>query len=170
MNIQNNIKEIKNNFLKKENFLFLTFTVIIFILDRVTKLKIINSFNGNSYYINDFINLELIWNTGIGFGLLSSNSTLVYNFITVFIGIIILLMLAALVVSKYLIEKIIFSIIIGGACGNIYDRLIYKAVPDFIDLHYQNFHWFVFNIADIFISLGVFCLIIVEIFYKDKKL
>ena len=167
MNIQNNIKEIKNNFLKKENFLFLTFTVIIFILDRVTKLKIINSFNGNSYYINDFINLELIWNTGIGFGLLSSNSTLVYNFITVFIGIIILLMLAALVVSKYLIEKIIFSIIIGGACGNIYDRLIYKAVPDFIDLHYQNFHWFVFNIADIFISLGIILFLIRGFIVKE---
>ena len=167
MNIQNNIKEIKNNFLKKENFLFLTFTVIIFILDRVTKLKIINSFNGNSYYINDFINLELIWNTGIGFGLLSSNSTLVYNFITVFIGIIILLMLIALVASKHLIEKIIFSIIIGGACGNIYDRLIYKAVPDFIDLHYQNFHWFVFNIADIFISLGIILFLIRGFIVKE---
>ena len=167
MNIQNNIKEIKNNFLKKENFLFLTFMVIIFIIDRVTKLKIINSFSENPYYINDFINLELIWNTGIGFGLLSSNSTLVYNFITVFIGIIILLMLIALVASKYLIEKIIFSIIIGGACGNICDRLIYKAVPDFIDLHYQNFHWFVFNIADIFISLGIILFLIRGFIVKE---
>ena len=76
-------------------------------------------------------------------------------------------MLAALVVSKYLIEKIIFSIIIGGACGNIYDRLIYKAVPDFIDLHYQNFHWFVFNIADIFISLGIILFLIRGFIVKE---
>ncbi len=160
MNIQNNIKEIKNNIFKKENFLFLTFMIIIFILDRFTKLKMINNFNGNSYYINDYINLELIWNTGIGFGLLSSNTTLIYNFITVFIGIIILAMVLTLIVSKNLIEKIIFSIIIGGACGNIYDRLTYRAVPDFIDIHYQNFHWFVFNLADIFITLGIILFLI----------
>ena len=67
------------------------------------------------------------------------------------------------------VDKIFLSVIIGGAIGNLYDRVIYKAVPDFIDLHFQSFHWFSFNIADIFISLGIIFMLINEIIFKNKK-
>ena len=104
--------------------------------------------------MNDYINLDLIWNIGIGFGLLSTNSSLFYNLVTILIGLIILFLVSFFIKSKK-IDKFIFSIIIGGALGNFYDRVVYKAVPDFVDLHYNNFHWFTFNVADIFISIGI---------------
>ena len=128
--------------------------IITFTLDRISKVELINNFNENIHYVNDFINIDLIWNTGIGFGLLSSNSLLFYNLVTFLVGIVIIILFIVAITSK-LNDKIIFSIIIGGAIGNFYDRLIYNAVPDFIDLHYNNFHWFTFNIADIFITIGV---------------
>ena len=167
MNFLIKLKEFKNNFYKRENIFFLTIILLVFIFDRVTKLKILNNFSESSYYINDYINLELIWNTGIGFGLLSSSSILIYHSISIIIGIIIFAMLIVLIRSEQLMEKTIFSIIIGGACGNIYDRLIYNAVPDFIDVHYQNFHWFVFNIADIFISLGIILFLIKGLLVRE---
>ena len=167
MNFLIKLKELKNNFYKRENIFFLVIILLVFIFDRITKLKILNYFSERSYYINDYINLELIWNTGIGFGLLSSSSILIYHSISIIIGIIILAMLIVLINSEQLIEKTIFSIIIGGACGNIYDRLIYNAVPDFIDVHYQNFHWFVFNIADIFISLGIILFLIKGLLVRE---
>ena len=154
MNLLANLKEKKKIFLKKENFYYLVFITIIFFLDRVTKSKIVSDFNENIYFINDFVNINLIWNNGIGFGLLSFNSSLVYNSITSIIGIVIIILFFFVLISKNK-DKIIFSIIVGGAIGNFYDRLIYKAVPDFIDLHYNNFHWFTFNLADIFISIGI---------------
>ncbi len=167
MNFLIKLKEFKNNFYKRENIFFLTIILLVFIFDRITKLKILNNFSESSYYINDYINLELIWNTGIGFGLLSSSSILIYHSISIIIGIIIFAMLIVLIRSEQLMEKTIFSIIIGGACGNIYDRLIYNAVPDFIDVHYQNFHWFVFNIADIFISLGIILFLIKGLLVRE---
>lgn len=167
MNFLIKLKEFKNNFYKRENIFSLTIILLVFIFDRITKLKILNNFSESSYYINDYINLELIWNTGIGFGLLSSSSILIYHSISIIIGIIIFAMLIVLIRSEQLMEKTIFSIIIGGACGNIYDRLIYNAVPDFIDVHYQNFHWFVFNIADIFISLGIILFLIKGLLVRE---
>ena len=167
MNILIKLKEFKNNFYKRENIFSLTIILLVFIFDRITKLKILSNFSESSYYINDYINLELIWNTGIGFGLLSSSSILIYHSISIIIGIIIFAMLIVLIRSEQLMEKTIFSIIIGGACGNIYDRLIYNAVPDFIDVHYQNFHWFVFNIADIFISLGIILFLIKGLLVRE---
>ena len=167
MNFLIKLKEFKNNFYKRENIFSLTIILLVFIFDRITKLKVLSNFSESSYYINDYINLELIWNTGIGFGLLSSSSILIYHSISIIIGIIIFAMLIVLIRSEQLMEKTIFSIIIGGACGNIYDRLIYNAVPDFIDVHYQNFHWFVFNIADIFISLGIILFLIKELLVRE---
>lgn len=167
MNFLIKLKEFKNNFYKRENIFSLTIILLVFIFDRITKLKILSNFSESSYYINDYINLELIWNTGIGFGLLSSSSILIYHSISIIIGIIIFAMLIVLIRSEQLMEKTIFSIIIGGACGNIYDRLIYNAVPDFIDVHYQNFHWFVFNIADIFISLGIILFLIKGLLVRE---
>ena len=153
------LREIKNKITIKNNLYCLIVIFIIFFLDRYAKLFILNNFTDNTYYLNDYINFDLVWNRGIGFGLLASDSPMIYNFITFLIGAVILALLYLVINSKTL-DKLIFSIIIGGALGNFYDRLIYKAVPDFIDLHYNNFHWFVFNLADIFISLGIFFLLL----------
>ena len=163
-----NLREINNKIIKKENFYFLTIIVFIFSLDRFTKIEIINNFSENAYYINDYINFDLIWNVGIGFGLLSTNSTIFYNLVTILIGVIIIFLLYVFIFSK-IIDKVIYSIIIGGALGNFYDRLFYNAVPDFVDLHYANFHWFTFNVADIFISFGVIFFMIRSFFIKVDK-
>ena len=147
-------REIKNTILKKENFYFLGIIFFIFGLDRYSKIEIINNFSEKVYYINSFINFDLIWNTGIGFGLLNFDSVLIYNLISLLIGIIITYLFFLMICSKGF-DKLTYSIIIGGAVGNFYDRLFYKAVPDFVDLHLNNFHWFTFNLADIFISIGI---------------
>ena len=162
MNWLINFKE-KNTLTKKENIFFLLIIFIIFLCDRVSKIKIINNLNERAYYINDYINFDLIWNTGIGFGLLSYNSSLIYNLITSLISIVILVLIFFALGSKKN-DKIIFSAIIGGALGNLYDRLVYNAVPDFIDLHYNNFHWFTFNVADMFITIGIMAYLINGIF------
>ena len=153
------LREINNKIIKKENFYFLIIVLFIFSLDRYTKIEIINNFSENSFYINDFINFDLVWNTGIGFGLFQSSSILLYNSISLLIAFVILFLIYLLIISDKL-DKISFSLIIGGAIGNFYDRMIFKAVPDFIDLHYKNFHWFTFNVADILISLGIIIFLI----------
>ena len=162
----------KNNFSllgQKYKLICVLIVIIIFFLDRISKIKIINhQVDNESIYINDFINLDLVWNTGIGFGLFSSNSTVIYNSITTLIGII-LIIIVFMIIKSNLLEKILYSIILGGALGNIYDRIAYFAVPDFIDIHYQRFHWFTFNIADIFITIGIFLLIIKEFFLTNEK-
>tara|TARA_A100001011_G_scaffold294550_1_gene306715 strand:+ start:822 stop:1340 length:519 start_codon:yes stop_codon:yes gene_type:complete len=160
-----NFQDIKNRILKKDNIYFLFIISIIFFLDRYSKIKIINNFSDNISHINDFINFSLVWNTGIGFGFLSTNSNLIYNSITTIIGLVIIFLIYLIFKSKN-IDKILFSLILGGALGNFYDRLVYFAVPDFIDIHYNNFHWFTFNIADIFISIGIIFLITKDLFLK----
>tara|TARA_B100001287_G_scaffold254022_1_gene237135 strand:+ start:30 stop:521 length:492 start_codon:yes stop_codon:yes gene_type:complete len=153
------LKEIKNKIIIKNNLYCLIVISIIFFLDRYAKLFILNNFTEDTYYLNNYINLDLVWNIGIGFGLLSSNSSLLYNLMSLIIGsVIIILIYVGLMSEKF--DKLIYSIIIGGALGNFYDRLSYKAVPDFIDLHYNNFHWFTFNVADIFITLGILAFIL----------
>ena len=161
----NLIERIKN-LLKKENIYFLTLALIIFFFDRASKSKIINDFNQSTYYINEYINFDLIWNIGIGFGLFSTDLTLFYTLVTILIGLVILLLFYFFAESDTL-DKLIYSIIIGGAIGNFYDRLIYKAVPDFIDIHYNNFHWFTFNVADIFITIGILIYILRSFFIKN---
>ena len=111
------------------------------------------------------MNFYLIWNTGIGFGLLSFDTNLIYNLITTLIGLLIIILIMIGIKSESS-EKIIFSIIVGGALGNFYDRIVFNAVPDFIDLHYGNFHWFTFNVADIFITLGVIIYLFKGFFIK----
>ena len=166
MNFLISLKEYKNHLLKKENLFFLVFTIIIFFLDRMSKLKIINNLNETSHYVNDYINFDLIWNIGIGFGLFSTNSSLFYNFVTTIIGIVIVYLIYVFTISNKL-DKFIYSIIVGGALGNFYDRVVYKAVPDFVDLHYNNFHWFTFNVADIFITIGILIFIIRSFYIKN---
>ncbi len=158
-----------SNLVQKENFISLFIVILIFFFDRISKIKIIKHQQDNSViYINDFINFDLVWNIGIGFGLLSSDSNLIYNSITLVICMVIFFLVYLIIQSK-LIDKILFSLILGGALGNFYDRLTYKAVPDFIDIHYDTFHWFTFNIADIFISLSIVLLIIKDLFLKNEK-
>tara|TARA_X000000950_G_C13848750_1_gene633529 strand:- start:721 stop:1227 length:507 start_codon:yes stop_codon:yes gene_type:complete len=168
MNFLNSLKEIKSNFLQKENIYFFFLIFILFFLDRISKVKIISTFNDRVYYINDYVNFDLIWNIGIGFGLLSTDSNFLYNSVTFIIGIVIII-LAYISVKSEKFDKLIYSIIIGGAIGNFYDRLVYKAVPDFIDLHYDNFHWFTFNVADIFITVGILIFVIRSFFVNDEK-
>ena len=159
MNFRNKINDYKILLFKKENILFLTISLIVFILDRISKNKILKDYNDQNYFINDFLNIDLVWNIGIGFGLLSTDSTLLYNLVTILIGFVIVILFNFLILSEN-IDKLIYSIIIGGALGNLYDRIKFKSVPDFIDLHYNNFHWFIFNVADIFITLGIVALLI----------
>lgn len=152
------LKNFKNFLTNKQNLLFIIIISIIFCLDRITKIKVITNFNEGVFYINDFLNIDLIWNIGIGFGLLSTDSYFFYNSVTLIIGIVILVLFYILLNSENF-DKVIYSMIIGGAIGNFYDRIVYKGVPDFIDLHYNNFHWFVFNLADVFISVGIIILL-----------
>tara|TARA_B100001057_G_scaffold256567_1_gene256804 strand:+ start:245 stop:745 length:501 start_codon:yes stop_codon:yes gene_type:complete len=166
MNFLTYLKEKKKDFFKKENFYYLVILLLIFFFDRISKSIIISNYNENIYYLNDYVNFNLIWNIGIGFGLLSSDSPLFYNIVTILIGLVILFLVYIFILSTN-VDKLIYSIIIGGALGNFYDRLIYKAVPDFIDLHYENFHWFTFNLADIFITLGVVTFIMKGFFEKN---
>jgi len=160
------LKRIKKIFLLKENIYFLILILIIFTFDRYTKLIVINNLSEQNYFVNEYINFDLIWNSGVGFGLLDTQSTLFYNFVTTLIGLIILILIYVMINSKNL-DKMIYSSILGGALGNFYDRIAFKAVPDFIDLHYNNFHWFVFNLADVFITIGILTLVISEIFKKN---
>ncbi len=159
---------IKNitNFSLKENLVSCSLVVLIFILDRVSKIKVINSeLIENNLYINDYINFDLVWNTGIGFGLLSSESNLSYNLISIAIFFVIVFVVYMAYKSNF-VDKMLLSMIIGGALGNFYDRVTFSAVPDFIDIHYGNFHWFTFNIADIFISIGILILISKDVIFK----
>ena len=166
MNYNNKFKEKKNSFLKKENiFIFLIILFCVF-LDRYTKNEVISNFSENVFFINNFINIDLIWNTGIGFGFLSTESSLFYNLVSALVGVVIIVLCYFTIISE-VADKLIYAIIIGGAIGNFYDRLIFNAVPDFIDLHYDRYHWFTFNVADIFITLGIIIFLINE-FLKNK--
>ena len=143
----------------------------IFLLDRLSKIYVIyldKKFLGSELLSSKFLNIRLIWNEGIAFGLLSFNETIFYNALTFLILIIILIIFFMLSKSNG-IKKFSLMIILGGAIGNIYDRIFYKAVPDFLDFHIGNFHWFIFNVADIFITLGVIFMIIIEITGNNKN-
>ena len=157
--------------LKKFFFSDVLIVFIIFLLDRVSKLYVIH-LDGlllNSEIITSkFINIQLVWNEGVAFGLFSFDDKLFYNLITGFIIVVIFILLYFITKTRG-IEKYSFLIILGGALGNVFDRFFYSAVPDFIDIHYDNFHWFIFNVADIFITLGVILLVYIEIFSKNKK-
>ena len=161
-----NLKEIKKKIFIKKNIFSLFVILIIFFLDRYSKIFILNNFTENTYYLNDYINLDLVWNIGIGFGFLSTDSSIIYNLITLIIASVIIFLLYIFALSETL-DKFIYALILGGALGNFYDRLIYKAVPDFIDMHYNNFHWFTFNVADIFITIGIFIFIVKSFFVKN---
>ena len=154
-----------------QRILFYLFTVIlIFFLDRISKLYILNLAELNNsvdIYLSSFLNLYLIWNKGIAFGLLSVEENLIYNLITLLISII-NVVIVFLIIKIEDIRAYFLILILGGSLGNLFDRVYYASVPDFIDFHIGNFHWFIFNVADIFITLGITCLILAEIFLNKK--
>tara|TARA_S200000501_G_scaffold284239_1_gene268506 strand:- start:3462 stop:3953 length:492 start_codon:yes stop_codon:yes gene_type:complete len=158
----------KSSYLKY--ILYFSLFFLIFFLDRVSKIYILNIANNEelNIYINDFLNIILIWNTGIGFGLLSFKDNTVYNSIT-FLILLINFVLIYIALKSDNLKRILFIIILGGSSGNLFDRFYYSAVPDFIDINYNGFHWFVFNVADIFITIGIICLIFIEILAYNKK-
>ena len=144
--------------------------LIVFFFDRLTKFYLINLHDTGidiDYYIFFFLNFNLVWNTGIGFGLASLEANIYYHILTLVIGLINLVLIVFLFKSKGSYASLI-ALIIGGSLGNLFDRIYYYAVPDFIDLHLGNFHWFIFNVADIFITLGIIGLIVTELFKKEK--
>ncbi len=155
----------------KKIIIYFLILITIFFLDRASKLYILNIFekeNVVDIYVNNFLNIILIWNSGIGFGLLSFDSSIIYNFVTILIVLINIVILYLALKSDNL-RSYLFIIILGGSLGNLFDRIYYSAVPDFIDLNYNNFHWFVFNVADIFITVGIMCLILVELFFNKHE-
>ena len=160
------------NKIKVKKFDIYSFIIIIiaFGLDRLSKVYVINLIENNQseVFINDYLNITLNWNRGIAFGLLSFNATIVYHLISILILTIIIYLIYLMVKSDSL-GKILFALVIGGAVGNLFDRFTYFAVPDFIDLHFANFHWFTLNFADILISVGIFAIILKEIIVKEKN-
>lgn len=156
-------------FFSKKFYIYLFFVFLIFISDRLSKIYIINESlkNLDNFILKStYVNIRLIWNEGIAFGLLSFDDKALYHSLSLLILVIILVIIYMIIKSEGL-KKFSLMFILGGALGNFYDRIAYGAVPDFIDFHVNGFHWFIFNIADIFISIGVFALIVLEIF--DKK-
>ncbi len=160
---------IKKNF--KNNIIYLIIFILIFAADRLSKLYILNLAEMNNaldLYITPFLNFYLIWNKGIAFGLFSFDENSIYTSIT-FLIIFITLIILVLAVRSNDYKGYFFIIIFSGSAGNLYDRIYYSAVPDFIDFHINSYHWFIFNVADIFITIGVICLILDELFFYKKK-
>ena len=160
---------LKVNFKK----IILNFIIVgvIFLTDRLSKiyiLKIAELENTVDVYLTSYLNLYLIWNKGIAFGLLSFDDNFIYNTITSIIVIISVVVLGMIIKNEGL-KRYSLLFVFGGSIGNLFDRIYYSAVPDFIDFHISNFHWFIFNVADIFITLGIICLILNEIIFNNKK-
>ena len=157
--------------IKKEFILNFLIIFFIFFLDRISKIYILDIAQNNEIFdisINPFLNIILVWNSGIGFGLFQLDNAITYNIITTLILTVNLVIIYLLFIADKT-QKFFFSMILGGSFGNLYDRVNYSAVPDFIDLNYNGYHWFVFNVADIFITIGIFTLIFLEIFKKKNE-
>ena len=155
-----------------KNFVTNFFIILgIFAFDRITKLYVISE-NEKSLsaelFESKYLNIFLIWNEGIAFGLLSFNESFGYNLVTIIIAIVIIVLIVMLLNAEKF-KRLALLCVIGGAFGNFYDRVVFNAVPDFIDFHVGEFHWFIFNIADIFITVGILLLLIVDIFFKKQN-
>jgi len=156
---------------KKKAYLFISI-FFLFLIDRVTKILILkNILNSTSseIYLNSFLNFSLAWNNGIGFGILQMDQGIFYAIISIIITFINFILIYWMLVSPNYLESIFVSIILGGSLGNLFDRYYYSSVPDFIDLHYESFHWFTFNIADIFITIGIIGLVTIDLFKIKTK-
>ena len=158
-------------FLSKNFYISFSIVTLIFILDRLSKISVIelnkNSL-GSEIFSSAYLNIVLVWNKGIAFGLFSFDESSLYNILTLLISIIVVILVIMSVKSKGF-KRYSLIMIVGGALGNLYDRIFFYAVPDFIDFHIGNFHWFIFNIADIFITIGVFFMILFELIGVNKE-
>jgi len=155
----------------KKIIIYITLVLLVLALDRISKtiiLNILDDVGRVDIYINSFFSLFLVWNKGIGFGLFSFDQNYIYNGITLFI-LTINLIIIYLIYKEKAPKTYFLAIILGGSCGNLFDRYYYSAVPDFIDLNYNGYHWFIFNVADIFITLGIICLILAEFVNYEKQ-
>ena len=144
--------------------------LVTFFLDRGVKIYLLNlqaTGTDIDYYIFPFLNFYLVWNTGIGFGFIPLEANIMYHILTAIIVVVNIVLIIFLIKSRDLTAYLI-ALIIGGSLGNLFDRIYYYAVPDFIDLHFRDFHWFIFNVADIFITVGIIGLIFIELFRKEK--
>jgi len=161
--------KFKNKIFSKEIIISLIIIISAFVSDRISKIIVIKQQvnNNGSFFVNDYVNLDLVWNTGIGFGLFSQNANIYYH-ATTFLIFLVIVFLSNFISKANVLNKALYSLVLGGALGNFYDRLFYFAVPDFIDIHINDFHWFTFNIADIFISVGI-VLIIINDYIINKK-
>ena len=160
-----------SDYLNKKLIINLFTVIIIFSLDRISKFYVISQSEKNLSYDlfeSKFLNINLVWNEGIAFGLLSFDKNHLYNLLTILIIVLIIIIFFMILKSKGL-KKYSLLMVLGGALGNLYDRIYFKAVPDFIDFHIGNFHWFIFNVSDIFISLGVLFLISLELINNKKE-
>ena len=160
---------MKNENIKKI-VISISILIIIFVLDRISKVLILNILEDTGkvdIYINSFINLYLVWNKGIGFGLLSSDQDYFYNIVTALI-VLINFFIIYLLFQERGMKYYFLLVILGGSLGNLSDRIYFRAVPDFIDLNYNGYHWFIFNVADIFISIGIILLILIELISYKK--
>ena len=159
---------LKVNF--KKTLLNSIIVLVIFLADRISKiyiLKIAELQNAVDIYLTPYLNFYLIWNKGIAFGLFSFNESFIYNLITLII-ITITIIILTMIIKNEGFKKNALLLVFGGSLGNIFDRLYYSAVPDFIDFHINEYHWFVFNAADIFVTIGVLCLILDEMFINNR--
>ena len=139
--------------MKSENIKKIVISIFIllsiFFLDRISKILILNILEETGrvdIYINSFLNFYLVWNKGIGFGLLSSDQDLFYDVVTILIILINFVIIYLLFKEKGL-KYYFLIIILGGSLGNLFDRIYYRAVPDFFDLNYNGYHWFIFNLS-----------------------
>ncbi len=158
----------------KKKYIELIILFFIFLSDRITKLYIIHLgdvSNASDLFSSKFLNIQLIWNNGVAFGLFSFDENKLYNILTALILLVITVIIFMIKNSKGL-KRYSLLMILGGALGNVFDRIFYKAVPDFIDFHVANFHWFIFNVADIFITMGVIFMVLLEFIdtKREKKL
>ena len=157
--------------LSKKFYISFSIVALIYFLDRLSKIYVIQLDKnnlGSDIFNSTYLNIVLIWNKGIAFGLLSFNETYLYNILSIIISIIIIILVLMSINSKGF-KRYSFLMILGGALGNLHDRIIFNAVPDFIDFHIGNFHWFIFNVADIFITVGVISMIILELTNNNKQ-
>ncbi len=157
-------------YLNKSLLINILLTLFIFLLDRLAKIYVINLNNkllGSEIISSKYLNISLIWNEGIAFGLLSFDQENLYNLLTIIIILIIFFIFMMTLKSSGL-KKFSLIMILGGALGNVFDRILYKSVPDFIDFHVGEFHWFIFNVADIFITIGVIFMIFLELIDNNR--
>jgi len=158
-------------FFNKKFYLNLSIVLIIFFFDRITK-KIIISLSqenfGQPIFTSEYLNISLVWNQGIAFGLFSFSESYTYNILTILITLVVFIIFY-MIIKNDGFKKFSLIMIVGGALGNLYDRIFFSAVPDFFDFHVGNFHWFIFNVADVFITIGVIFMILIEFTDNNKK-